>query len=425
MIHSRRVTASLRINKIRLSNYRCFERLEVPLDETMTVLHADNGGGKTALLSGIAVALGTAVFEKSGNIRPSDVRSIIPDETLTAVSSYPCRVEAEGSFDGTELSWAREIARPGKRTSNAEAKKVRALIDKRWTEPNGTLPIVGFYGTQRLWGVVKGTAGKLGQSHREDAYVDALDPRSKEKQLLDWLVRAGFAKLQFKSEPAEFSAVELALRTALRHPSDEGEFVIEAIDLDVSSVEPVFRTASGRRIRWSQLSDGEHVFAGLVADLARRCVTLNPHLGANAVLGTSGVVLIDEVDLHLHPRWQRVVLSRLRTAFPEIQFVVSTHSPQVLSSVENHQVRTLVRGALSTSAPVHGRDSNSILVEAFRTAPRPDSQISKIASDLEQAVEDDRIADAKALLEELRQEWGDLAPEVIRAERLLRASEAL
>ncbi|MGV3625309.1 MAG: AAA family ATPase [Archangium sp.] len=416
--------ASLRIKKIRLRNYRCFERVEVQLDEAMTVLQADNGGGKTALLSGIAVALGAAVFEKSGNIKQSDVRSIIPDETLTAVSSYPCRVEAEGTFDGESLHWAREISRPDKRTTNAEAKAVRARIDKLWTQPQGSLPIVGFYGTQRLWGVVKGTEGKLNKSRREDAYVDALDPRSKEKQLMAWLVRASLAKLQRGSPSPEFVAVELALRTALRHASDDGEFAIDAIDFDAADFEPILFTQSGRRIRWSQLSDGEHVFAGLVADLARRCVTLNPHLGKNAVLGTSGVVLIDEVDLHLHPRWQRVVLSRLRTAFPEIQFVVSTHSPQVLSSVENHQVRTLVRGALATSAPVHGRDSNSILVEAFRTAARPDSQISKIASDLEQAVEDDRIAEAKVLLEQLRQEWGDLAPEVIRAERLLRASEA-
>jgi predicted ATP-binding protein involved in virulence len=419
MFHCRPVPPSLRLERVQLQNFRCFDELDFVLDEHITVVHADNGGGKTALLSGLAVALGTAVFEKSGNIRPADVRATLSGKSLTAVSTYPCRVEAQGEVDGAKVSWAREIPRPGQRTSNAEAKAVRARIDHLWRVEGRELPVVAFYGTQRLWGVVKGTAGKRGKPRREDGYVDALDPRSKEKQLLDWLVRASLSKLQRGASP-EFVAVEGALRTALRHPADAGEFAIDAIEFDIATGEPVLRTTAKRMIRWSQLSDGEHVFAGLVADLARRCVTLNPHLKDSAVVRASGVVLIDEVDLHLHPRWQRVVLERLRAAFPSLQFVVSTHSPQVLSSVENAQVRSLRSGRLVSSPPVHGRDSNSVLREAFEAGERNESSApAQLMHEVESALDSRKLEVARVKLNQLREAWSSTDPEVVRLDRIL------
>ena len=99
------------------------------------------------------------------------------------------------------------------------------------------------------------------------------------------------------------------------------------------------RFEDGHEAPWSELSDGYHVFIALVADIARRAVMLNEFDGADAPARVEGVVLIDELDLHLHPRWQRVALPRLRDAFPRLQFIITTHSPQVLSSAENRQVR--------------------------------------------------------------------------------------
>src|SRR5207249_2270078 len=82
----------------------------------------------------------------------------------------------------------------------------------------------------------------------------------------------------------------------------------------------------------SVLSDGVRNMVALVADLARRCASLNPHLGEAVAQLTPGVLLIDEVDMHLHPRWQQQVVDLLRRAFPSLQMVLSTHSPHVLST---------------------------------------------------------------------------------------------
>ena len=92
------------------------------------------------------------------------------------------------------------------------------------------------------------------------------------------------------------------------------------------------------------LSDGFRSILSMVADLAYRMVCLNPQLGANAVVDTPGVVLIDEIDMHLHPLWQQTVLLDMQRAFPKVQFIVTTHSPQVLSSVPAESVRVLVWG---------------------------------------------------------------------------------
>ncbi|EJW93311.1 ATP binding protein, partial [gut metagenome] len=91
----------------------------------------------------------------------------------------------------------------------------------------------------------------------------------------------------------------------------------------------------------SDLSDGFRSIISMVADLAYRMVRLNPHLGAESALQTPGIVLIDEIDMHLHPIWQQTIMGDLRAAFPKVQFITTTHSPQVLSSVPSETVRVL------------------------------------------------------------------------------------
>lgn len=419
MRHCAFVAPLLKLDTIRLQNYRLFEELEVTLHEQLTVIHAENAGGKTALLSGLSVALGAALYYPAGNLWPGDVRQEVAERRLTRTPFYPCRVEAAGRVAHSHVKWARALTAPRRRTTNAEMKEVRAVLDHVWTSATGDWPVVAFYGTQRLWGVVKATKQKRGRTKRADGYLDALDPRSKERQLMEWLFRASIAKLQRDEAPGELIAFEKALATALSHQTDDGEFRVEAVEFDVANDEPVLRSTAGR-VPWSQLSDGFHVYAGLVADLARRCVTLNPQLGDEAATAAQGVVLIDEIDLHLHPRWQRVVVPNLIAAFPSLQFVVSTHSPQVLSSVANDQVRTLRRGRLVESPPVQGRDSNSILRELFETPERdPHGKEARVLEQLRAALDRDAIDEARPLLEELRAAWGSRDPEVVRAERIV------
>lgn len=89
---------------------------------------------------------------------------------------------------------------------------------------------------------------------------------------------------------------------------------------------------------FNNLSDGYRNMAAMAADIAHRAAGLNPHLGEKAATESSGVVLIDEIDLHLHPHWQRRVVSDLQRAFPRIQFIATTHSPFIIQSLSPGQV---------------------------------------------------------------------------------------
>lgn len=139
--------------------------------------------------------------------------------------------------------------------------------------------------------------------------------------------------------------------------------------------------------------------------------------GADAPLHVEGVVLIDEIDLHLHPRWQRVAIKGLRDAFPKLQLVLSTHSPQVLSSVENRQVRKLDNGEISEAVFVEGRDTNAILRDQMNV--EDDERGKTYLRKLYALIDDGRFAEARAYMEELEAKWTDADPELIRARGLL------
>jgi predicted ATP-binding protein involved in virulence len=110
----------------------------------------------------------------------------------------------------------------------------------------------------------------------------------------------------------------------------------------------------------------------MVGDITYRCIKLNPHLGINAAKEASGIVMIDEIDMHLHPAWQQTILGDLTNTFPNIQFIVTTHSPQVLSTVPSQQIRIVDEGqTYAAEAGTQGAEASRILKRIFGVDPRP------------------------------------------------------
>jgi predicted ATP-binding protein involved in virulence len=164
------------------------------------------------------------------------------------------------------------------------------------------------------------------------------------------------------------SAVDKALGPAGWH----------GLEWDFAEDTIVARHTEFGRLPVNILSDGIRNMIGLVADIAHRTARLNPHLRESAAVGTPGIVLIDEVDMHLHPQWQQVVLQSLQQAFPLIQFIVTTHSPQVLTTVRKENIRVFLRdeiGAWTTAAPATSplaHESGDALARIMDTNPRPE-----------------------------------------------------
>ena len=334
----------LKINNLYLDNYRCFKEFNIDFHEQLTVLVATNGKGKTAILDAIAVAFGTFV-NSTGLARGSvfhrwDVQKIKVRQTQMNEMEeiYPLVLEASGIIDNQSIQWKREFRKPNSATTVKFTKPlisygqdIRNLVSHGVNE---TLPLISYYGTGRLWGLKKVTSNKKQhETSRLSGYIDSLDPLSSYKAFESWYEYICKSEFEIKMEAIEkehinlpnneFTTIRKSLQQAVNHILEKNTGWKNIVYKQKAQA-IVAQNENLGELSVTQLSDGIRNMIGLVADIAYRAIKLNPHLD-NAPLQTPGIVLIDEVDMHLHPKWQQTVLTDLTSAFPNIQFIVTTN----------------------------------------------------------------------------------------------------
>ncbi len=179
-----------------------------------------------------------------------------------------------------------------------------------------------------------------------------------------------------------------------------------------------------------QLSDGQRNMIAMVGDIAYRCVRLNPHLAALAPSETEGIVLIDEIDMHLHPQWQQLVAGSLHGAFPRIQFILTTHSPQVISTLPAESIRILGQsdGHQWVDVPrqqTKGVSSTSVLSAIFGTDPTPRVPESELLSKYLARIQlgTHESSEGRALRDALVQHFGPDHPTIRKTDRMIRLEE--
>ena len=170
----------------------------------------------------------------------------------------------------------------------------------------------------------------------------------------------------------------------------------------------------------SQLSQGEKSLMALVGDIARRLAMLNPSL--ENPLNGQGIVIIDEADLHLHPQWQRQLIERLTKTFPNCQFVLSTHSPLVISDSKDIIVYSLENGEIRQVSSQYGQDANTVLLNVMETAIRNEEVTQKL-NHLLDLIQDNQLDEAKMKLTVLRQDLPENNLELAKAQLLLKKQE--
>ena len=174
----------------------------------------------------------------------------------------------------------------------------------------------------------------------------------------------------------------------------------------------------------NQLSDGEKCLLALAGDLARRVAIANPNPDCNPLEGF-GVVLIDEIELHLHPKWQRAIIPNLQKTFPNCQFIITTHSPQVISDLKwVHLLRSTSEGIASKRVPSFGKDSNRILETLMGTPERP-QQIKEDLRELFRLIDKGELGKAREFRQKLAEKMGEEDPEFVRADWLIQRKEIL
>jgi predicted ATP-binding protein involved in virulence len=410
----------MKIHALELQNFRGFEALELKLEPRLTVLIGENGAGKTAVLEGLAVALGGLFLTVPGatgrSIDRDDARVQTYEHAglLDRQPQWPVSVSATGTLDGKAVEWTRSRSSAEGRTSRSGTgsllRRTEELVKAVKAGKPRALPVVVYYGTQRLWRHKKVTEAKRGVGSRYDGYVDALDPASNHRLLAEWMYQQTLVELQHRKEVPQLRAVERAVCQCVEGAT-RFFFDVKEQDLELER--------DGKSLAFSSLSDGYRNMVALVADIAWRASVLNPHFGGAAAEQSQGVVLIDEIDLHLHPRWQRRVLLDLCRAFPGLQFVTTTHSPQVLASVRRDEVRVLQDNALVDARPfVEGRDSNSLLEDVLGVSERPEDVRARIDA-MSRLLDEERYEEASTALEGLEAQLGPDDPAVLRARWIL------
>lgn len=430
------------LETLTLKNYRLFSELTVTFHENLTVLAGGNGSGKTAVLEGAAVALGTLFTKLDGiagtSLRRSDTRlkAYALGSSDDVQPQYPMSVTAAGFLDGTEkIQWTRALNTPEGSMTVGGAKKVIEFsqnIQNRLRSGDQTLllPVIAYYGTSRLRDYHREKrANTRGKNTRTKGYIDCLDGTANIKLMMDWFEKMTLQKYQRQESNLgpvlELDAVTQALGhyfSAVTGYQDVSiQYNLDTRELDVRYVD---QRGFQMRIPMSQLSDGYRGTLSLVADIAYRMAILNPQLLDHVLTETEGIVLIDEVDLHLHPQWQKQVLGDLVRIFPKVQFIVSTHAPEVINSVRSENLVILEDAQVKEpGSQVYGKDVKSLLKEVMGVEERPNAVAQRFNQFYEALKQKDFAAAECTLdaLDELR-EYQD--PEVaacrvkLRLERL-------
>ncbi|HHQ6598161.1 TPA: retron Ec78 anti-phage system effector ATPase PtuA [Serratia fonticola] len=480
------------LENVSFHDFRGLSDLYIKCESELTVIVGNNGAGKTTILDGLAIILSWLKSnilkeDRQGNsIRDSDINNNSNAKYASIAATFSL---ANASFD-VMISRAKEGVRE-KRNSELLGVKSLAGIYRSLGENDGgvNLPLVAYYPVSRSSegaGIdLKKTASlNMKEWSKFDAYEDVFSDRHDFGEFLRWLVTIDNLSKQSDSKKLvldinqlqnqiigseqALKAIELIesfdrhhlapllndievkknllklLKVRLRENEDDvaGKIIVyikNAFKIFLPELENIrilhstsnvklMLTKNGLELDAQQLSQGEKSILTLIGDLTRRLVMLNPSL--NNPLDGHGIVLIDEIDLHLHPTWQQRIVSNLRSVFKNIQFIITTHSPQVLSTVDSSAIRIITeykgddgkKDVILKLPPYQtkGVVSADILAQIMDTDPKPDVIEALWLDQYKEIIElgDLNSIEAKLLEDKLLKHFGKEHPLLIECEAL-------
>lgn len=450
----------MRLKKIHIKNFRCFESLSVEFGKRLTVIIAENGAGKTAILDAIAIGFGrylTKLPSITGrSSKETDLR-VVHDERRAPFMVLAWEVTTR---DEKVLTWSLARRRDAS-VNTATLKKnlqesevpvftkgykqideyTTSLLEAESEHKPFFLPVIAYYGTNRaIREEVQRRRGFKKTFSRFDALSGALDPDSRFRAAFEWFNamedeerRQQQSKRDFDYKHPDLQVVRTAIERMLdgfHNPRTETRPLRFVIDRQMSK-------GKKRTLRISELSDGYRVVLGLTMDLARRMAEANGHIGAGDLeknpLDLPAIALIDEVDLHLHPRWQQRIVTDLMRTFTATQFILTTHSPQVLSTVKRENIRVIGLDADGNPiakpplASTYGEPSGDLMHSVMFVDPQPPvpekDDLLHLTALVDQGLYNGRIA--IDLMQKLLMALGEQHPQLQRLRRSIQRQKVL
>ena len=413
---------------IKLTNYRCYKELELSFKSKINLLVGDNASGKTTILRALRSVLST--FFTGYSDENTRFFGLSKDDFTIQQTESGILTESPINIDfrlmGQEASLtlntlkSRTLQTPLDRIYQYGKQLKGGQFDAEGNRLSA-LPLFASFSTEDIHSSRKLDMEpfKRYQHKPSFGYYECLQG---EGFLKYWNKRLLVLQEGQKSL-VEIECVKAAIQHAL---GQNGCNIISSMEIRPNQGKVYYHFTDGREVDTENLSDGYARLVNIVVDLAFRCALLNSGtFGANAYYMTSGTVLIDEIDLHLHPSLQSIVLKCLTNTFQGLQFVVTTHAPMVMTGVENNEENVVYKLSYSTengyqkSTPeMYGQDATTIIATTLNTTPRY-KEVDEQLTQLFNLIDEDNYEEAEALLNAMKDRFGSSLNDLAKAEAML------
>lgn len=416
-----------------LLDYRGAYSLSLVFDKKLNVFFGANGTGKSTVLDAIAIMLSwtiSRIRHAGGSGRPISETDIRNGSTLA-------NVKIECLSQDSPLQWGLVKGKKGhgshdqrSHLSELSAYTKKIQTDFKSDSEHFNLPLFVYYPVNRA---VLDIPLRIKAKHHFnlfDAYDNALTSGANFRTFFEWFRE----REDLENENLKYEHNQPSLEN-IQYPDPQLETVRYALD----EVLPTFQDFTvrrnplrmevkkvGKRLTVNQLSGGEKCLIALIGDLARRMAIANP--ARKQPLEGEAIVLIDEIELHLHPKWQQMVVSKLPVVFPNVQFIISTHSPHVITHVKPENLYLLKQSGegLTAERPIesYGKNVDRILEDLMGLETTRPDEVSKGLGDIYNKIESGLIDEARALINSMRNEIGD-DPDLVKAGVLIKRREII
>lgn len=428
----------MKIKSLHLRGIGQFEELDLrfaPYAEKMfnnTLIIGSNGAGKSTILE--SVAIGFSWFVSRIRSEKGAGTAINELKINNAFASGHIRIIVED--DNEEFEWTVSKAKRGKKAERPTRleglnRLVNQYKDQYSFDDKLSFPLLLFYDANR--GVLDIPLKIRGKHTFEqlDGYDNSLRGIVDYRRFFEWYREREDVENEKKIRVFEKINKGDNLEEVLKQMSKVFDTQLLAVKKALESFLPELKNfrvqrkprlhmavdKNGKPLNVEQLSQGEKLTMALVGDIARRLAIMNPAM-ENPLQG-SGIVLIDEAELHLHPKWQRTLVGSLKDTFPNIQFVITTHSPLLISDEKNLLCYSLDYGRLFEIDRLYGEDVNNVLIKAMDTDIR-NQEVENLIRSLMNAVQDKNLERARILLIELGMELPENHIEMVKARLLIK-----
>lgn len=409
----------MQLKEAQIRNFRGIESMQLQFQPGFNLIKGENGKGKTSILEAISVGLGGFLTGIEGVAARHFTKEEIRKEYISSGDgscdckySVPVEVTMETVFDGLSepIYWTRGRNSIQASRSTLQPRKIAKIAEQLSNDENSELPILSYQGAGRVWSQKKEKTENIFRKKyvRTVGYTDALLEASNTKLLLNWCVKMEQVAWQKEMKIAEYEAVKDAVAKFMNQMNC-GDHCKVFYD---KQLEELLYQEEEYILPVSDLSAGFQSLIWMVFDIAYRMALLNPHKKKD-IAETKGIVLIDELDMHLHPRWQWKVIDALRSVFPNVQFIATTHAPILFASAKNVWVIDIENKEPEYGYSHYGIDLNTSInqyQETFEVAEEIQAMIEQFCDEMDE----ENYADAQKTLQKMEDVTAPIHPLVAR-----------